>query len=155
MTKSETDEVEYTKPTSQLDLEARQENGNASFKVLSTSDQAPKPGDEDEDARSYVVEDNDLDGYLNVDPIYMNYASDTEQPLLAEEGPEQVLEEFIREESPTASVESATVTGDPNTVGTQSTSEEDSDESTSDESTSDESSSSSSTQTTPGKRTFS
>lgn len=68
--------VTYTKPTSQLDLEARLANDNeapAAVKTLNPSEQ----GEDDED------------GYVGTDPIYQNHANDTEAPGEAEEGAEK------------------------------------------------------------------
>lgn len=105
--------AEYSKPASQVDLEERQEAGFASNAVLSTSDeyarrQAEKGDEEDENARSFAVEGNDLEGYIDVSPEYMTYANASEKPHKAEEGPEQVLEEFAYEEAEKRNDESVT-----------------------------------------------
>jgi len=98
------EKANYEPPASQVDLEERQKSGFASAAVLSTSDeyarrQAEKGDEEDENARSFAVEGNDLDGYLGgISPEYQTYANPTEKPHKAEEGPEQVLEEFAYEE---------------------------------------------------------
>ncbi len=104
MATSSKEKANFEPPASQVDLERRQESGNASDRVLSTSDeyarrQAEKSDDEkDEGVRSFAVEGNDLDNYVGVDPIYQNYANESEAPLKAEDGPEQVLEEAVEEE---------------------------------------------------------
>lgn len=96
-------EAQYAPPNSQLDLEARQERGNASDKVLSTSDEAAERAAdaEVEEGRDFRVEGNDTSAYVNTDPVYQNYASDTEKPLGAEDGPEKKLEEFVAEQETT------------------------------------------------------
>ena len=91
-------EANYELPASQVDLQARLENGNKSDRILSTADIYEAPED-DENARDYRVEGNDTENYLNVDPMYQNYANDTEAPHLSEEGPEADLEDLLRGES--------------------------------------------------------
>lgn len=66
----------YEKPSSQLDLEARQKKG---YKPSSVLIQGEDP----------QVSDN---GYIGVDEVYQNYANDTEAPLRAEDGPEAKIE---------------------------------------------------------------
>ena len=76
------EEAQYAPPASQVDLAERLESGNASHRVLSTADiavQEPRP--------------EDVEGYVNVDPIYQNYANETEKPLQGDGGPEGQLEE--------------------------------------------------------------
>lgn len=94
---ADNEKANYEKPRTQVDLEARLENGNASSKVLSTADNAPQAED-DGNGRDYRVEGNETDAYLNVDPMYQNYANDTEAPHLSEEGPEADLEDQLRGE---------------------------------------------------------
>lgn len=91
------DDAEYAQPTSQLDLEARQESGNRSSRILSTADSYEEP--EDDEGRSYAVEDNDLDGYIGTNPEYMTYANETEAPIVAEEGAEAKVEEAFLEDT--------------------------------------------------------
>ena len=67
---------QYTKPTSQLDLEERQKPDYVPPSQL-TPGINPQPSD---------------NGYIGVDPIYQNYANDTEKPYLAEKGPEAKIE---------------------------------------------------------------
>jgi len=91
--------AEYAPPASQVDLAARLESGNASDAVLSTSDlaverQAEQEEKAGEDAgRVMQVEGNDVEGYVAVDPIYANYANETEAPLVGddEDNPENQL----------------------------------------------------------------
>lgn len=85
--------AEYSKPTSQVDLEERLANGNESSRILSTSDKASQQED-DGKARIMTVEGNELDSYFGVDPIYQNYANETDAPYPAESGPEAELEEM-------------------------------------------------------------
>lgn len=70
--------VEYTKPTSQLDLEARL--GDDSTPVFNPAEN-PAPVSED--------------GFVGVSPEYQNYANDTDKPLASEDGVEQVAEELF------------------------------------------------------------
>jgi hypothetical protein len=37
------------------------------------------------------------EGYVGVDPVYQNYANDTDKPLAAEEGPDQAAEDAFHE----------------------------------------------------------
>jgi hypothetical protein len=78
------DEVEFTKPTTQLDLERRQ--------AIERGDEEA-PGSE---ARSFEVEGNDTSGYIGTSPEYMNYADETSKPFLAEDdSPEAVIEQRV------------------------------------------------------------
>lgn len=72
--------AEYAKPASQIDLEARLENGNKSDRVLSTSDSYEPPKDSN-DGRDFRVEGNDVENYVGVSPEYATYANETEAPL--------------------------------------------------------------------------
>lgn len=87
------EEAVYAPPASQVDLEARLANGNRSDRVLSTADSYVP--DTSLEGRSFKVEDNDTDAYLNTDPIYQNYANETEKPEFAEDGPESQLEAVV------------------------------------------------------------
>lgn len=69
----------YTKPTSELDAEARLAEDFVPAGVL-------KPGVDPEKSEN---------GYVGVDPIYQTFANDTEQPLRAEDGVEKVMEEKV------------------------------------------------------------
>lgn len=88
----------YSKPASQVDLERRQENGNASPLTAPTADESTVPLREDTGGRDFRVEDNDISNYRGVDPIYQNYANDTEKPLRAEEGAEAEVFKQVEED---------------------------------------------------------
>lgn len=78
----------YTKPASQLDLEARQESGNASpLRMTDAPSRVNEPVRED-GVRDFRVEGNDVSNYVAVDPIYQNYADDTSKPIAAKSGAE-------------------------------------------------------------------
>lgn len=66
----------YEKPASQLDLEARQKKDYVSPSVLTQG----------------VDREPSENGYVNVDPVYQNYANETERPYLAEKGAEAEVE---------------------------------------------------------------
>lgn len=87
---------QYTKPTSQTDLEERQK-----------PDYVPS---------SQLIQGTDPDlsdnGYVGVDPIYQNYTNDTEKPYLAEKGPEKKVEELVYAEDVDTS-KGATAEGEP------------------------------------------
>lgn len=73
--------VTFTRPTSQLDLEARQKAGNKVEGVLTTTN--PKAPDDS--------------GFIGTDPIYQSRANESDQPLAAEEGPDAVAEaDFVK-----------------------------------------------------------
>lgn len=86
--------AQYAPPASQVDLEARLENGNASDKVLSTAEIAPTPDPKEVAGQSYAVEGNKLDGYIGTSPEYMTYANDTEKPG---HNPEDSVEDEVAE----------------------------------------------------------
>jgi hypothetical protein len=67
----------YEKPTSQVDLERRLKDDYVSPSVLG---QAVDP----------VLESEN--GYVGVDPIYQNFANETEKPYASEKGVEKKLE---------------------------------------------------------------
>jgi hypothetical protein len=91
---SSKDTAEYAKPASQVDLEERRANGNASNKVVPTAD-SYKPDPEDT-GREFAVEGNDLDGYIGAGAEYQTYANETEAPLRAEDSvEEEVADEFV------------------------------------------------------------
>lgn len=91
MAKSEKKEAVYEKPNSQVDLESRQETGNRSGLEVSTFREEDR--EDDGNARKFALEDNELDNFIGVDPIYQNYASDHLKPGRAEDGPEKDLED--------------------------------------------------------------
>ena len=72
--------VEFTKPTSQLDLEARQEAAKKEPELFYV-DVNPAATDENEE------------GFIGTDPIYYGRANETELPSASEDGPEKVAEE--------------------------------------------------------------
>jgi hypothetical protein len=75
--------AEYSKPASQLDLEARQKDDYEPPAVL-------KPG---------VDPALSTNGYVGVDPIYQNAANSTERPIEATKGAEaKVFENFLDED---------------------------------------------------------
>ncbi len=89
------EKAQYAKPASQLDLEERLENGNKSFRELSTSETYEGPKDDNPEGRDFRVEGNDVSQYVGTSPEYATYANDTEAPLGGGEGAEaQVFEEF-------------------------------------------------------------
>lgn len=99
------EKANYTKPTSQVDLEERLARGNESSRVLVTSDEYARRLEERDDeekeaqrGRSFAVEDNDLDNYVATDPVYQTYANETEKPLRAEDGPEAELEKRMEQQ---------------------------------------------------------
>lgn len=69
----------YEKPTSQVDLEQRLKKDDVPNGTL-VHGTTPEPSD---------------NGYVNVDPIYQNYANPTEQPLRAESGVQKKIEEGL------------------------------------------------------------
>lgn len=73
------DKANYDKPTSQVDLEARQQEDYVPPTQLQPGVD-PSPSDT---------------GYVGVDPIYQNFANETEKPYAAEGGPEAVVEETV------------------------------------------------------------
>lgn len=68
--------AKYEKPASQVDLEARQKSDYVPPSVK-------KVGTDAEPSEN---------GYVGVDPIYQNYANDTDGPQAAESGPEAKVE---------------------------------------------------------------
>jgi hypothetical protein len=97
------EKAQYEAPASQVDLKRRQDNDNKSDRVLSTSDEYDPQ--ELGEAREFVVEGNDQSQYIGTDPIYANYANETEAPLKAEgdDNPELVIFESFAN-SPTPAV---------------------------------------------------
>lgn len=80
------EKVEYTRPTSQLDLERRLANDNnvepaGHLRSVNPSD-------------ALDLDDEGDDGFVGVDPVYRNYANETEKPMQADEGPEAKAEEL-------------------------------------------------------------
>lgn len=83
--------AQYAAPGSQVDLERRQANDNKSDRVLSTSDEYDPQ--ELGEARSYLVEGNDVTNYIGTSPEYATYANETEAPGQGEgdDNPENVV----------------------------------------------------------------
>jgi hypothetical protein len=87
--------VEYSKPTSQVDLEAR-----LTADAEETSP-APRRKGEDYDAPGPFELQGALnpdgeptdEGYIGTDVIYQNYAEDTHKPLQADGGPDELAEQ--------------------------------------------------------------
>jgi hypothetical protein len=98
--------AEYRKPASQLDLEARQERGNASDRVLSTADTYEAPAGEG-DGRDFRVEGNKTDNYVGTSPEYMTYANKTEAPVEAKDSAESKVFELFNEQLNTEPVKPA------------------------------------------------
>lgn len=74
----------YSKPSSQLDLEARLKNGNESNAVLSTSEYFK--GEAAPEGKA---------GYIGVDPQYQNHANHTEAPGVSSKSKEdEIAAEF-------------------------------------------------------------
>lgn len=69
----------YSKPTSQLDLEERQSKDYVVPGQINLGTD-PQPSDS---------------GFVGVDPVYQNFANDTEKPFKAEKGPEAKAEEVL------------------------------------------------------------
>jgi hypothetical protein len=88
------DKVEYTKPTSLLDLEARLERENRSDAVLPSY---VNPEDAEAPEAQWAVEGNEVDNYVGVSPEYMTYANDSDKPRRAEEGAEAEVEKQLLE----------------------------------------------------------
>jgi hypothetical protein len=84
--KKKADEVEFLPPTSQVDLEERLARGHrpAEQVVDNTKNDVLNP----EVVSAPYAGDADTSKYLGTDPVYMNYARETERPMQAEEGPE-------------------------------------------------------------------
>ncbi|HWI68183.1 MAG TPA: hypothetical protein VNS88_07360 [Nitrospiraceae bacterium] len=77
MADQEKEEVVYTKPTSQVDMEARL--GDDSPPPVFNEGSNPDPFNED--------------GFVGVSPEYANAANETDEPLEAEEGPDSDAEQ--------------------------------------------------------------
>lgn len=92
---AEEKKAQYSKPASQVDLEARLKNGNRSDKVLSTSD-AFVPPEGDRGGRSFAVEGNELDNFVGVSAEYANYANETDKPLVGKAPEDKVITEFAK-----------------------------------------------------------
>ena len=69
----------YSKPTAQVDLEERMKDDYVVPTQLQQGSD-PEPSET---------------GFVGVDPIYQNFANDTEKPLRAEKGVEKKLEDVV------------------------------------------------------------
>jgi hypothetical protein len=80
-----TEPVLNVPPTSQVDLAARQENDHQPeyTETVSTGD--------------LMLAEVVPEGYVGTDPMYANYANETDKPYPAEEGPEAQAEQEIEE----------------------------------------------------------
>lgn len=85
---------------------------------MAEDDKAPPSPDPDGDSNVPVGQGragdgNDTTAYVGVDPIYQNYANETDRPLVAEEGVGKVLEEQAkdREDAAAAAARKVGVTG--------------------------------------------
>lgn len=76
--------VSYTKPASQVDLEARLADdfgGGAPVSPLDSDDDAQNPTKQSD---RFAVEGNDTSAYVGVSEEYRNYANETEKPYAFE-----------------------------------------------------------------------
>lgn len=81
VTERDPNEPYTTVPTTQTDL--------ALFLDREAGGETPTVGE----ARDFAVEGNDTSGYVGVAPEYQTYGDPNQAPLLAEEGPESVMEQ--------------------------------------------------------------
>jgi hypothetical protein len=97
MTKKEPEaEAVYTPPASQVQLEAFLERDKAQLEASESGEaqdlpepyQNPNVTRTDLVARDYGTSEEDRAGFVNVDPMYQNFASETDKALLPTEGPE-------------------------------------------------------------------
>jgi hypothetical protein len=89
------EKVEYTKPTTQLDLEARlgEDAPEAFYSDVNPGTDSVLNGTEKNDENKSVYATASGDDYIGTDPIYQNHSEDTLKPLKAEEGVEKDAEE--------------------------------------------------------------
>ncbi len=80
---AEKEKVEYTQPTSLVDLENRLKNDNES-QLKIQGDQNPNPLTDE--------------GFVGVSLEYQNYANDTEKPLASKSGPLKKAEQTFMDE---------------------------------------------------------
>lgn len=76
----------YSKPTSQVDLDERLKNENRVTGILKDTNPA--------DSSVYYAES----GFVGTDPIYQNYANDTDEPLKAESGADKQAEDYVKKQ---------------------------------------------------------
>lgn len=93
--KQKKEEVQYSKPTSQLDLEAR-----LTADAEETSPPPRRKGEDYDAPTSFELQgavnpngDPTNEGYIGTDVIYQNYAEETNKPFQAEEGPDKLAED--------------------------------------------------------------
>ena len=129
------DEAVYEKPTSQLDLEARlAEDYTPPSQIEWTNPNAKPPDPEKVKGRDFKVEGNETDAYTpDVDPMYQNYANESEKPFRAEgdDNPEAKVEKELLDkkedeggsgeggESPSPQASAATATASARTTSTR------------------------------------
>lgn len=103
-------EPNYTKPSSQIDLETRQaEDYEVPTKLIQGTD--PKPSE---------------NGFIGTDPIYQNYANETEKPFLSDGGAEAEIEKnFVSEDADLDAGATAEGVGDQSPSSTPDESNED------------------------------
>jgi hypothetical protein len=89
------EKVEYSKPTSQVDLENR-----LKADAEETSPPPRRKGEDYDAPTSFELQgavnpsgEPTDEGYIGTDVIYQNYAEDTHKPLQADGGPDQLAEE--------------------------------------------------------------
>lgn len=82
---AEEDKVTRWPSNAELDLQRRLDEEKQQ------AGEAPSTG------RDVAVEGNDTSDYVGVSPEYMTYANETEKPLRADGGPEEVLEDRVLE----------------------------------------------------------
>jgi len=114
------DEVEYSKPSSLVDLEERQARGNESNRKVHTAEGGGAHSEDDGKARDFGESSTD-EGFVGVAPEYANYANDTGKPLRAEEGPEQVLEDEVLGDAPAPSEPSSSSSSSSSPPGSKAT----------------------------------
>lgn len=76
----------YSRPTSQVDLEERLKNDNAAPAVLKDTNPA--------ESTAYYTKT----GFVGTDPVYQNYANETDAPRKAEDGPDKLAEEYVEKQ---------------------------------------------------------
>lgn len=89
------EKVEYTKPTTQVDLEARlgEDAPEAFYEDSNPGPDGVLNGTEKNDENKPIYATASGDDYVGTDPIYQNHSEDNLKPLKAEEGPEKDAEE--------------------------------------------------------------
>jgi hypothetical protein len=92
------DESVYAPSAAQVDAEQRRENDNKSSKVLSTAE-VYEP-DSSDTGRDYGRTGEELEGYVGTDPMYQNYAEDTEKPGVGEGVDDEIADDFVEAKSP-------------------------------------------------------